>query len=727
MQISFGESHAKKEQIRFLPAILLIATALSLLWLTTLSSCQNKVQYPAGKPLGPALGGRITGIVVDPQDPDKLIVCSPGGGVWRTVNNGKNWTDLWQKLDDPNVYEIAWDKTNPNRLLAATPSTLFYLDSAFEKDPVWKVLAGGYALGQVPDIDQPYLHENGNAFLQVGIGNNQFLTLWARQGGDLYYSFDGSTFSSHNFRGKTAPDLEAYINTIGVDASNRILISTTNDLRNATQVWQSEKPWTYNQPSLNWRANTNPLPYGLRVIDFEFVGNTRAAYMFAQEGSKRNLWVHDFSNNSWKKSGTDLPNYSWAPTFLKTLGGQNLLAGTVSLYQTPDTGATWQEKVYPDQHADMRGMTLQRYTSIGKTYVWVTSDGFHLDDFDQAKGNIMRWELSNTGQIVNPTEVPTLGLIFWQAYNVLPMHRGSNPERFLTGSLDNGALCIDLGGGWTKYGAPNGSGCADVYAIVAAPSDPNRVYVRSCSNQLLVSDNARSAAACKDVQWRLLSDSTFQVGPPWYWTNGSISVKPSDKDFVCLSSANHIATSTDGGKNWRYNTLPNNARPIAVHVTDTVIYAGSIDQGLFLSRDKGLNWTAAGLQNPAPKFISNIAVSNYKNGSIYAATSSGLYQRAGSGAWTLISGNNDPVFDVAINPVCQNFVFAAFGKQVNINQKGAIQVSNNHGSTWRTLYDNGSPVTDLHITEDSSKLSMGIATFGRGVQAMPLTTDCNQP
>lgn len=51
-------------------------------------------------PTRSTLGGRITGVVVDPNDPMMIYAATAGGGVWRTKDGGKTWVPLF----DANVF-----------------------------------------------------------------------------------------------------------------------------------------------------------------------------------------------------------------------------------------------------------------------------------------------------------------------------------------------------------------------------------------------------------------------------------------------------------------------------------------------------------------------------------------------------------------------------------------------------------------------------------------------
>jgi len=66
------------------------------------------VQLPVWRPLGPSfipkgqtygsggnnkppVSGRCSGIFVSPTNPNHLVLCSAGGGLWETLDQGKTW------------------------------------------------------------------------------------------------------------------------------------------------------------------------------------------------------------------------------------------------------------------------------------------------------------------------------------------------------------------------------------------------------------------------------------------------------------------------------------------------------------------------------------------------------------------------------------------------------------------------------------------------------------
>ena len=62
--------------------------------------------------IGPAaMGGRISDIKVDPNNPSTWYVAVGSGGVWKTVNSGTTWEAIF---DDQISYSIGTIEIDPN-------------------------------------------------------------------------------------------------------------------------------------------------------------------------------------------------------------------------------------------------------------------------------------------------------------------------------------------------------------------------------------------------------------------------------------------------------------------------------------------------------------------------------------------------------------------------------------------------------------------------------------
>ncbi len=64
--------------------------------------------------------GRVTSLVVDPHNPDKLFAGSAAGGVWRTDHGGKSWHPSWPDFANQNIGALAIHPVQSNLLICAT-------------------------------------------------------------------------------------------------------------------------------------------------------------------------------------------------------------------------------------------------------------------------------------------------------------------------------------------------------------------------------------------------------------------------------------------------------------------------------------------------------------------------------------------------------------------------------------------------------------------------------
>src|SRR5215475_4418007 len=74
--------------------------------------------------IGPERGGRVTAVTGVPSQPYTFYMGSTGGGVWKTVDAGHNWTNLSDgqiPLGSMGAVEVSL--SNPNIIYAGTGSS----------------------------------------------------------------------------------------------------------------------------------------------------------------------------------------------------------------------------------------------------------------------------------------------------------------------------------------------------------------------------------------------------------------------------------------------------------------------------------------------------------------------------------------------------------------------------------------------------------------------------
>jgi len=73
--------------------------------------------------MGPfSAGGRVTALAVDPQDSSRVVLGSPAGGVWETMDGADSWQSLTPWLAVTSISAVAVHPSDPQIILAGTGS-----------------------------------------------------------------------------------------------------------------------------------------------------------------------------------------------------------------------------------------------------------------------------------------------------------------------------------------------------------------------------------------------------------------------------------------------------------------------------------------------------------------------------------------------------------------------------------------------------------------------------
>ena len=86
------------------------------------ASTSTKLQW---MPLGPALNGaRVEAVQADPSHPGTLYAAFGSGGLWKTVNNGINWSPIFENMPSLGIGDIALAPSDPNIIYVGTGESL---------------------------------------------------------------------------------------------------------------------------------------------------------------------------------------------------------------------------------------------------------------------------------------------------------------------------------------------------------------------------------------------------------------------------------------------------------------------------------------------------------------------------------------------------------------------------------------------------------------------------
>ena len=71
--------------------------------------------------IGPVnAGGRVSALAIDPSNPSRIVLGTPAGGVWHSVNGATTWSGLTLWLASVPLSAMAIDAVNPQHIIAGT-------------------------------------------------------------------------------------------------------------------------------------------------------------------------------------------------------------------------------------------------------------------------------------------------------------------------------------------------------------------------------------------------------------------------------------------------------------------------------------------------------------------------------------------------------------------------------------------------------------------------------
>jgi len=676
---------------------------------------------------GPLLGGRLSAIVAHPTDENMLLVGSPGNGVWRTLDNGINWKDVTETIDDPNVYHLEWDVTDPDRLFVVTASSLWVGSDVWQDEPQWVRLTG--VEGLAPLRVNTHHHADPYAFEQLLFDDGTALVLWAR-GDGLYYSFDGVTLQ-HAWLDELDPGA-AFNHVLAIAAeqdTGYVWLSTRPETEQSkAEVWRSQQQWTPGVPSLQWNDESSGLTGPKRVDSIEWVGpETLVAGVETEDNIVMYRRLPD--QTSWKYTNHGTPDLGDPRKLLWAGNGWVFWSVARDPMATSDLGETWRQLAIsaplPNSrtlfaHMDTRAMHTRIYESPPRGYLWSVTDGY-ASLHSEVQANIVRWSWNGSGFPTYPQEIPVRELDVWQARS-LGVVPHANEARILAGSQDNGMTCSDSRGNfpdmrrrWSHIHT-----ATDEISIAVAPSDPDTVYVLNHSGLDRI-DNAVEADTCADIVRDPEITAPDQVkATPHFWTSQALAVHADDSETLYAAIGLTLKISRDGGVTWAEDLGdPEPARPVCVrvHPETAALLVGTVTGDIWFSDDDGLTWQEIGpdLDDDIVVFDVNWIPPSSSTDELIAITVAGVFHRS-AGMWQAVdTGRPEVASALEIDPETGD-VYLGFGYVGRLGQQpGALLVSDHPGPPWVILLGDTPPIADLDLITNEGEKMLAVATYGRGV------------
>ena len=702
--------------------------------------------------LGPTnTSGRMTDVaIVQPKGKNYTIYAAGAtGGLWRTTNEGTTWEPIFEHATSTSIGDVTLAPSNQNIIWIGTGEANIFRSSMAGAGVYKSVDAGEnwqfMGLGETNTIPRIVVHPTNPNVVYVAASGNEWTSNEER---GLYKTTDGGqTWDRILYKGNQTGAIDLIMhprdpNTLFVATWQRVR-DKWNDPRNEPN-YDGSAIYKTTDGGDTWTEVTNGLPearYRGRIGLDIAVSNPNVVYAFVDNYETLREAEEDETDSYGRPRGPVIKG--------------------ATIYRSEDGGMTWHQASETNRYME----------GLSSTYGWVFGQ-MRVDPNDEDKIYVMGLGLnvsedagktfrrlpgmhgdhhglwidpSNSDYLVNVNDgglaISYDGGSNWRTFiDDFPLVQFFNvsldmDEPFHAyGSIqDHGSRrgAVDLSRGRQNIpavdweGAPGGEGSRQAID----PTDPNVVY--SAGFYGTISRTNIDTGERADI----MPDDVKENEPLRGQWLAAFILSPHNPR-VLYHGMNYLFRSMDRGDKWEVispDLTHNNIDEIGDIQYQTIfaisespfqfglIYVGTDDGRIHVTRDSGANWTELTSRLPFKKWISRIEASAYDKGTVYLAQNGKrdddftpyLYKSTDYGmSWESIADGipSGPVNVVREDPNNENILYV--GTDI-----GAY-VSLDGGDSWDVLAA-GLPstfVSDLkiHPREDILVAS----THGRGMYAL---------
>ena len=681
-------------------------------------------------PLGePGVGGRITSIAFDPDNPDRVFVGGDLLGIAVTDDFGETWQST-TGLASWEIADINTTATADGRIwtgsLSGPQSSTDGINWTLSRNGMPSLSENRYSLA----IETVLVDPNDNSRLLAFNGNQRN---WVAPGAivDGAWDGDGSVWESTD-SGQTWSEV-AVINgntrAAAFNADGTIIYAASADL--GVQISSDGRDWGSPLPSATGdglpHSNayditthpTDPLVAWVAMGESQFPINDR----FVSGG----IWRTDDGGVTWTAANNGLNIVSNATAFNTgsfhqivpapsqpdRLFTSNVAPGQAAIYRSDDGGASWSVV------ADSDTPRPNAYDSALRAF----DIGVHPSDADRIVIGSDDTLLGSTDGGATWTDITTTetepGFYSGRGYSGLVstdiVFNPNDPDDTIVLGFDGGNFIQTIDGGETwRRTVQDVSAWGGGVEAAYSPNDPDRLYVLLGQFQnfrgIGVSTNGGESFSLSVGA----NSGLPEVGNVDGGATGLAVLDSAGTDLVFAVVGRTLYRSDDNAQTFTASTNIAGVRDVATGPSGNVFV--STQQGAFVSTDGGLNFAPAGA---APAGIGTLYTSGSESGTVY-----GVAFREGDGGVYRFDGNDwSLIFDdffshgVAIDPSNpDNLAIVTTEQPFNdISSATGVHLSNNGGQTWTAITE-GLPLNRLRTAEfdpaDPDRLVVG--TTGRG-------------
>ena len=727
-------------------AILGLASAATLLVVVGSAAQQvsddffTKVHY---RSIGPTRqGGRYVGLAIPTQEPNTIYAATGSGGLWKSVNAGISWDPIFDHQSVISIGAVAVAPSNPNTVWVGTGEannsrSTYWGDGIYKSTDAGKTW-NNMGLEKSHHIGGIVVHPTNTDIVYVAVL------------GPLYSeSEDRGLYKTTNGGRRWSKVLSVRDHGKHIGVVDVVMDPRDPDVLYAASYDKVRRPWTFNEAGpgsriykttdggRNWTKLESGLPGGMlgRIGLSIAASQPNTIYATIEDANSPDVseeerrqellegrppqerpnndgvWRSDDAGSTWRRTSPDSTHVGGGPPYYygKIVADPNdpdhVYVLSSRMYESTDGGKEWDRPFNfgGDNHVLWIDPENSKHMLLGYDHgMGITYDGgenwYHPDNIPLA-------------------QFYAIGLDMDFPYNVYGGLQDNGSVKGPSTSRGGGIVFED----WERVGGGDG-----MYNVVD-PTDSRWLYNEGQFGPLSRLD--QSTGERRSI--RYAGDNLR-----WNW-NAPILISPHDSKVI-YHAANILLKSTFRGENWEEIspdlTNADSAKIIGTgniqYATITavdespivpgVIWVGTDDGNVQLTRDGGKNWTKLNdrIRGNPEYWVSRVEASHHYPGTAYVSYTGYrrddfrpfVYKTTDYGeTWTSIAANlpDEPINVIREDHKNPNLLF--------VGTELAVYVSIDGGNKWHRMKGDmpTQPVHDLKIHPRENDLV--VATHGRGI------------
>ena len=613
--------------------------------------------------IGPAFtSGRISDIVVNPNDFSEYYVGVASGNIWKTTNRGITFEPIFENYGSYSIGCLAIDPNNPNVVWAGTGENNHQRALGYG-DGIYKSIDGGKSwknmgLKNSRQIGKIIIDPRNSDIIFVAAEGS----VWG-PGGErgIYKSTDGG----ENWKQVLKISKHTGVNEIVIDPRNpEIMYATSEQRRRHTFTKIGGGPESAVYTSTDAGENWNKIMKGLPKVHIGGMGldispaNPEYIYLSVEAADKKGGFFRSTNRGaSWEKmSDKHASGQYFNEIFCDPVDENKVYLMDVRSEVTVDGGKTWKRLSTENRHVDDHAMWInpnnnKNFLIGGDGGIYETFDGGNTYDFKE-------------------------NLPIVQFYRVF----ADNSEPFYNvygGTQDNNSM-----GGPSQTISADGvvnsdwfiTNGGDGFWSSVDPTDPNTVYAEA-QYGWMVRYNKETKESIYIRPEPRKGEDTYK----WNWDT-PLFISP-HKNTRLYCAANKVFRSDDRGNTWEV-------------ISDDL--TAQVDRNTWPVMDKYWSIDAVAKDRSTSLWgtIVSLAESKIKENLIYAGTDDGVIQVSEDlKTWIKYSKfSGIPEFtyvsDILPSKFDENVVFATFNNHKRDDFKPYVLMSNDKGKSWKSISGN---------------------------------------